>query len=227
MQILQRVSLDPVRLAAIVALCGLSLLASSCGDDESSPLSPQEEALIGSWALDLDGIDAADLAFTYTFRSDHTVRNQIGGAFLRALRESEALEAADLGQLGDADQIDGATVTWSGTWSVAGDSLDARFTSLTIHAIGRLPVLGQVSVPVYHAELASDQHVEVTYAFEVSGDRLVLRGAAAGAGMATGAAESQTADLDPLARAALETAANALVDAYQQSDANEFTYLRQ
>ena len=206
--------------------CLLALACVGCSDDDANPLSAQEQQLIGTWRLDLGAVDDDDLAFTYTFRSDHTVRNRMGGAFLRRLRESEALESADLGRLTDADQIDGPTVTWAGTWSLAGDSLRVLFDELEVHVLGRLPLLGEVSVPVYLEQLGGDRQAEVTYAYQVSGERLVLRGAAASAGIASQTAGEQTAGLDPLARAALEAASDALLETYQQSDANEFVYLR-
>ncbi|MFH1569907.1 MAG: hypothetical protein ABIL09_18080, partial [Gemmatimonadota bacterium] len=67
---------------------------------------------------------------------------------------------------------------------------------------------------------------EVAYTYQVSPDRLVLRGESASAGVASSAADQQTASLPPLAHQALATASDALRRAYQGSDLNEFVYLR-
>jgi len=213
--------------AALTALTFLLVVAhSGCGDEDASPLSAQERQLLGTWRLDLGAVDRDDLSFTYTFRSDHTLSNRVGGAFLRRLRESEALRDADLGRLSSVEQIDGAEVTWAGIWSVAGDSLEVLFDLLEVDVLGRLPVVGEVSVPVYLEALAADEQVELTYQYQVGGERLALRGAAASAGMAGDAGAEAVAGLDPMARAALEAASEAVLEAYVQSDVNEFVYLR-
>lgn len=210
---------------AVPALA-LTCLAWGCDSDDGNPLSAAERELVGDWRLDLPEVDADDFAFTYRLRTDHTLRNRMGGAFLRRLRDHEALAAIDLGQLGDVDQIDGAYITWHGTWALQGDSLHVVYQQLEVDVLGDLPLIGDVTVPVYGRLLDEEQQAEVTYAYAITGDRLVLRGAAASAGVADAEAEAQTAGLDPLARGALEVATQVLLEAYQGSDANEFVYLR-
>ena len=210
-----------------LVLMALAAALSGCSDDESNPLSPEEQQLIGTWQLDLGEVDAEDFAFTYRFSEDHTVRNRIGGAFLRRLRDQEALQEADLGQLSDLDEIDGATVTWRGTWALEGDSLMVFFDRLQVDVIGRLPLIGDVSVPVHEEILTPQQQTEVAYTYQVTDSQLIMRGAAASAGVVDDNAEAQTAGLDPLAAQALQVASEALLEAYQDSEANEFVYLRQ
>jgi hypothetical protein len=209
---------------------GLILLAAlliGCSEDSSSPLSPEEERLVGSWRLDLGEVDADELALVYAFRRDHSATSSIGGAFLRRLREIDALADAELGQLQDLEQIDGSDLLWRGTWTLQDDSLRVHFDELQIDVRGNLPVLGSIAVPVYLQSLDTEQQPEVAYTYQVSGDRLVLRGAAAGAGIVSATMGEQSENLDPLARQAIIVAAEVLAETFQQSDANQFVYLRQ
>jgi len=205
-------------------LLGLALSLTGCGDDDANPLSSAERDLIGTWGLDLGAVDDDDLAITYTFDADHRASHRLGGAFLRRLRDSELLQEADLGELTAIDQIDGAFVAWDGTWAIQGDSLTVLFDQIAVAVFGDLPIIGRLSVPVHAQALEGEQRAEVVYAYQISDEQLTLRGEAASAGVATQAADEQTAQLDPLSRAALEAVTEALAEAYQQSDATEFVY---
>jgi hypothetical protein len=127
--------------------------------------------------------------------------------------------------LPNLDAIDGAAVRWDGTWSVDQDSLRFEFDRFQVDAIGTLPLLGEVSVPVYRQELAPAQRVTVAYTYHVNG-QLVLRGAAVSAGLATEAVEQQTAALSPLGREVLALVAQTLAAAFRGSDANEYVFVR-
>lgn len=204
----------------------LAMMLSACGGGDSNPLTASEKELIGTWRLDMPAVTANEFAFQYTFFRDRTVRNRMGGSLLDRVRDLPAMANANLGQLGDLDEIDGATVTWRGTWSVQGDSLHVLFDQLQVHALGDVPVAGSVSVPLFDARLTAAQQTRIAYSYAVGDNRLTLRGAAASAGVADDQAASRTANLTPLVKGALQVTTDVVLESYQNSNANEFVYIR-
>lgn len=218
---------QPLRsVGAIAALSGL--LALACADDDGNPLSPQEQQLIGEWRLDLEQVDGSDFSFSYVFDEDHTVRNRMGGDFLERLRELAEDEGVDLQELANADLVDGGRVTWLGTWSVGGDTLRVFLDELMVEVSGRVPIVGRVHVPVYVAALSEAQQAQIAFAHQVSEERLVLRGESITAGVTLNdlGAEAPPA-LGALGTEALLAAGEILVSAFQGSDLNTYTFLKE
>jgi len=212
-----------VRVIAVL----IGLLALACSDDDTNPLSAQERQLIGEWQLELGDVDEGDFAFAYRFDEDHTVRNRMGGDFLVHLRELAVEEGVDLEELAQADMVDGGRVTWLGTWSVAGDTLRVFFDEFVAEVSGKLPILGQVHVPVYASQLSASQQAEIAFAHQVSGERLTLQGESVTAGVNLNDLAAEDAPvLGTLGTQALSAAGEVLLSAFQGSDLNTFTFLK-
>lgn len=210
---------------AIALLSGLLVLA--CSDDEANPLSARERQLIGEWRLDMGDVDEGDFAFTYRFDEDHTVRNRMGGGFLQHLRDLAQSEGVDMQELANAALVDGGRVTWLGTWSVAGDTLRVFFDELLVEVSGRLPLVGRTHVPVHASQLSESQETEIAFAYEVSGENLILRGESITAGVDLNGLSSEGAPgLGGLGAQALSAAGEVILGAFQGSDLNTFTFLK-
>lgn len=67
-------------LAAMLTLCGTTTVMTSCSDDDSTtsgstPSQEIDEQLLGSWTMDVDGIDSLDLAtLDLRFNKDQTMQ---------------------------------------------------------------------------------------------------------------------------------------------------------
>ena len=211
----------------ITALLLGAVLLTGCLEDESNPLSAQEEQLVGLWRLDIPAeIDAEDLAFTYEFKRDKSAVNRIGGAFLKKLQEQPELADVDFGEL---ENVDGGTVELRGRWALAGDRLEVVFETIDVVLFGRVPVLGRLSVPVYFAELPAEQDYEVVYTYQIDGDQLLLKGQSltVGVPLDEGAEGGLPAgELDPAGAEAIEIMADFLLQTVRQEDLDQVTFTR-
>ena len=112
--------------------------------------------------------------------------------------------------------------------SVAGDTLRAFFAELMVEVSGRLPVVGRVHVPVYVTELSASQQAEIAFAHQISEEHLILRGESITAGVTLNDLGAEaTPTLGTLATEALSAVGEVLVTAFQGSDLNTYTFLRQ
>ena len=167
----------------LVLILGLG----ACGDDDTSPTASKADMLVGTWYLQsTEGdSDVANLvSVSYLFESEGRVRQRVGGKFLQALRETEAIQAALAGEdLSNTDRIDGTNLNWIGDWTLAGDSLHVTFDLLIIEVFGDVPILGQVTLPVFDQTLSPSEQMELDYVCELTDDVLSLRGSSVAVGV--------------------------------------------
>ena len=205
----------------LTAMLTLFLIA-GCGDDETNPLSSKEEQLIGSWRLDIEGVDDEDFGFTYSFARDKSVVNKMGGAFLKRLQE---IEGIDIGRL---KGVDGGTVNLRGRWAMEDDTLEVVFETLDVALFGS--VLGvQISVPVHQLQLPSDKDYRLSYTCSITGDELILRGKSLTVGVPLDQAveaEVPEEDLGPIGKMGLELASDFLLDVIRQEHLDEAAFIR-
>ena len=180
----------------------LGLMA--CSDSDSSPTQSKADLLVGTWYLEATEGETAVASLvnvSYAFQPDGGIRQRIGGEFLRALRETEAVQAALEGEeLSNTDRIDGANLNWIGQWSLAGDSLHVAFNLLTIEVFGDLPILGKITVPIFEEELAPAAQTQLDYVCQLVDGVLTLRGASAAVGVdADGGSQDVSAQIDGIA----------------------------
>ena len=201
------------------------LCTAGCGDDTSDPLSSKERQLKGEWILPLAEVDQDDLQFSYRFDSGGAVRNRIGGAFLKSLRELD--EAADV-DLGELSNVDGGYVNWLGNWSVSADSLQLNFSSLTIELFGEVPIVGRVTIPVYQQDFDASEAPALLFTCELMTDQLTLRGESLTAGIPLDpdVPGSPTPELSPLGTAAITLVGDFLIDFIRQESLDEFLFAR-
>ena len=202
----------------------LSTLLLGCSDEEINPLSAREEQLVGLWRLDLAPVDDEDFEFTYEFERNKRVTNRVGGEFLKTLRERPELAEVDFGEL---KNVDGGTAQLRGQWTLIGDTLEVVFENLDVTVFGSVPVLGQLSVPVYFMDLPEEQDYEITYTCEIADDELILDGQALTVGVPLDqAAESQlpAAGLGPVGLEAIRMMADVLLQVVRQENLNRVRF---
>jgi len=196
-------------------LLGLLLLALVACDDDggTDPVRSKEQMLRGTWDLQAAvEVEEGDLEFSYTFQADGSVRNRIGGAFLAQLREiDEVREALADEQLADVSLLDGGNVNLVGTWSLAGDSLAVTYDLLIVEVFGSVPILGKVTLPVFHEELQPEAQTSLGFTCQLQGDELTLRGESLTAGVGSAGGDGSTA-LDGAPSQAVDLATQYLGD---------------
>jgi hypothetical protein len=167
----------------LVLILGLG----ACGDDDTSPTASKSDMLVGTWYLQStegDSDVASLVSVSYLFESAGRVRQRVGGKFLQALRETEAIRAALEGEdLSSTDRIDGANMNWVGDWTLAGDSLHVTFDLLIVEVFGDVPILGKVTVPVFDQILSPSEQMELNYTCDLSDGVLSLRGSSVAVGV--------------------------------------------
>lgn len=159
-------------------LSGLTLiilLSTGCLDD-NTPTNSTSQPLVGTWILPLAEIPQDEFQFSYLFKESGTVTNTLGGAFLQSLRDLAEAQELDLGDLSKTDQIDGADLKFTGTWTVNGDSLYIHYTDAVVELFGNVPIIGRIGVPVYSADLSAEDNVDVHFIYSINSNKLNLRG---------------------------------------------------
>jgi len=158
-----------------LAMATLTACSEDTGD---SPVRSKEQMLAGTWDLQAaQEVPAGEFEFSYKFVEDGSVRQRIGGAFLSELRDIEEVRDALEGEpLADLSQLDGGNVNWVGSWMLAGDSLTVTYDLLIVEVFGDVPILGKVTVPVFHEELAPAAQRTLAFTCQIDGDVLTLRG---------------------------------------------------
>jgi hypothetical protein len=209
------------------SLLTILLLFSGCTTDDS-PLSAKAESLLGTWRLPLGEIPEDEFKFSYTFKKKGEVTNKIGGAFLQRLRDLAEAQEIDLGELNNLEQIDGANLNLSGTWTADGDTLCILFTQAEVELFGTLPIVGQVGVPVHREPLPAEENVDIRFTCILDGNELNLRGDAltVGISLGQGSEEIQIEALGPLGNEALRLAREQWEEVIQQEELNEVTLIR-
>ena len=160
---------------AILAVPLIALTLAACG--EKDPVQGKADLLVGTWELAAAQEVGDEISFTYIFHQDGALRNRIGGAFLRQMREMDAVREALEGEnLAEVELIDGGHLNWIGRWTLAGDSLTATYDRVVVEAFGDLPLVGQVAVPIFDQAVDPSNETTLGFTCRLQGDELVLRG---------------------------------------------------
>jgi len=209
------------------SLLTVLLLFSGCTTDDS-PLSAKAQSLLGTWRLPLGEIPEDEFKFSYTFKKNGEVTNEIGGAFLQRLRDLAAAQQIDLGELNNLEQIDGANLILKGTWTADGDTLCILFTQAEVELFSTLPIIGRVGVPVHREPLPAEENVDIRFTCILNGNELNLRGDALTVGISLGqnSEQIQIEALGPLGNEALRLAREQLGEVIQQEELNEVALIR-
>lgn len=201
----------------------------SCGDSDSSPTQSKADLLLGTWHLEATQGESAVASLvnvSYAFQPDGGVRQRIGGEFLRALREREAVQAALEGEeLSNTNRIDGANLNWIGQWTLNGDSLHVVFDLLIVEVFGDIPILGKITVPVFEEDLAPAAQTQLDYVCELVDGVLTLHGTSSIVGIdADGGSQDVTAQINGIAGQVAQQAVELL--ATQLDGHNTQVYVR-
>ena len=176
----------------------LAAVLTACDGDDEAPTRTKADQILGTWYLEAtegDSDVASLVTVSYLFTTSGEVRQRIGGPFLQALRDLEVVQEALAGEdLGAAEHIDGGNLNWTGTWTVAGDSLHLRFDRLVVEAYGDVPILGKVTVPIFEELVPPSRETEFGYRCELTDEALTLRGARVTAGLAADGGQTSLTD---------------------------------
>ncbi len=218
-----------MRVRRMLSGIGVVLSLTACGSDDSVPMRSKADQLVGTWYLQAtegDGGVASLVSISYTFEPGGAVRQRIGGEFLRALRESEAVKAAIEGEdLGNADSIDGANLNWIGQWTLEGDSVHVTFDLLIVEVFGDFPILGKLTIPIFEQGIQPVAQTSIDYTCELTDRELILRGNSAAVGVDTdGASHDITTQIEGAAGQAAQAAADLL--SAQLTGLDTQTYVR-
>jgi len=161
--------------AGCLAMVGLTACSENSDGDV---VRSKQQMLAGTWDLQAaQEVTAGEFEFSYKFVEDGSVRQRIGGAFLAELRDIEEVrDALEDEPLADLSRLDGGNVNWVGSWTLAGDSLTVTYDLLIVDVFGDVPILGKVTVPVFHEELPPTAQRTLGFTCQIEGDLLSLRG---------------------------------------------------
>lgn len=143
-----------------ISLRAVSGNADVIRDFGDAPLFEKANQLVGTWSLELPGIDDERFEFTYTFEADGNFPNRIGGAFLSALQELDEFRDLDLGQL---DQFDGGTVVLTGTWRPGDGTLGLDYEEMQLELFASLPLLGNITIGILQEDLGTGAETSTTF----------------------------------------------------------------
>ena len=213
-----------------ISLRAVSGNADVIGDFGDAPLFEKANQLVGTWSLELPGIDDERFEFTYTFEADGNFSNRIGGAFLSALQELDEFRDLDLGQL---DQFDGGTVVLTGTWRPGDGTLGLDYEEMQLELFASLPLLGNITIGILQEDLGTGAETSTTFDCAVDGDELRLRGSSLTLGVplaqeAAGQIEDDPAfaELSGIARAALAQLGSVIGQAIRNNSLDRVVLVR-
>ena len=213
-----------------ISLRAVSGGADVIGDFGDTPLFEKANQLVGTWSLELPGIDDERFEFTYTFEADGNFSNRIGGAFLSALQELDEFRDLDLGQL---DQFDGGTVVLTGTWRPGDGTLGLDYEEMQLELFASLPLLGNITIGILQEDLGTGAETSTTFDCAVDGDELRLRGSSLTLGVplaqeAAGQIEDDPAfaELSGIARAALAQLGSVIGQAIRNNSLDRVVLVR-
>ena len=211
-----------------LSLAVLATMLSTVGcleSEDGTPTSSTEDPLLGTWRLDLAGVDTEEFAFTYAFRGNNSFANRIGGTFLQRLKDLNEIDGIDI-DTGSLEAIDDGFVEYNGTWSVRGDNLELHFETMKIEVGGEVPIAKQrIAVTVHEEDLSSADENQLVYSYRFAKGQLLLNGKSLTLGIDL-AETAPAAGLDPLAVETLRLIGEFVRDQISAGDEDEFAMSR-
>jgi len=212
-----------------LSLAVLATMLSTVGcleSEDGTPTSSIEDPLLGTWRLDLAGVDTEEFAFTYAFRGNNSFANRIGGTFLQRLKDLNEIDGIDI-DTGSLEAIDDGFVEYNGTWSVRGDNLELHFETMKIEVGGEVPITKKRLAVTVHEEddLSSAGENQLVYSYRFANGKLLLNGESLTLGISL-AETAPAAGMDPLAVETLGLIGEFIRDQIGARDEDEFAMTR-